>query len=247
MGRPQGIPNRRFHRWTTEQHEYMTATVPGNSHAEIRRLFNERFGLDLTDSQVKGYIARHKLHTGRTGKFKKGMVPFNKGLKGQCAPGSEKGWFKKGGFSHNRVPVGTERITEDGYLEVKYRDGHGVRNWRTKHSLLWEEANGPVPESHCVIFADGDKENMNPENLMLVDRKDLVRMNQDGLPRVNRETTESGVLIARIHNTIGEARRRAKKGRPMTHRCPIEGCAFATDSQKGVNIHVGWAHKQVTS
>ena len=191
----------------------MVATVPGNSHAEICRLFNERFGLELTDSQVKGYIARHKLHTGRTGRFEKGREPFNKGRKGQCAPGCEKSWFKKGGFSPNRVPIGTERVARDGYLEVKYRDGHGVRNWRAKHLFVWEAEHGPVPKGHVVIFADGDKANIALDNLILIDRGVLARLNQSNLPRGSKEITEASVLVAKLHNATAEAKRRKKAKR----------------------------------
>ena len=37
-----------------------------------------------------------------TGRFLKGHIPYNKGMKGQCAKGCEKGWFKKGHKPKNK-------------------------------------------------------------------------------------------------------------------------------------------------
>lgn len=213
-GRVKGSKNTRFHRWTQEELAYLAEITPGRSHAEIRAMVNEHFSLDLTDHQVKGTLSRHHLNTGRTGRFEKGNVPPNKGRKGYHAPGSEKGWFKPGGHSHNRVPIGTERVSKDGYLEVKYRDGHGVRNWRSKQSLMWEAEHGPIPEGHCVVLVDGDKANVSLDNLLLVNRAEIVRLNKMRMSPTTREQWESALLVARMHNAIGTAKRRSKARRP---------------------------------
>lgn len=174
-------------------------------------MMNDRFGLEMTDNQIKGYIARNKLNTGKTGRFVRGQESWNKGRTGVCYEGCKATQFKSGGFSHNRLPLGTERINEDGYTEVKYRDGHGVRNWRGKHLLLWEAENGPAPPKHAVIFLDGDKTHIALDNLKLVARADLVRFNQLGLPQTSRDATEAGFAVAALVNGIGRAKKRAKK------------------------------------
>lgn len=53
-----------------------------------------------------------------TGRFLKGMIPWNKGLKGwhKVQP---KNLFKKGNLPKQTRPEGSERINKDGFTEVK--------------------------------------------------------------------------------------------------------------------------------
>lgn len=78
--------------------------------------------------------------------------------------------------------------------------------------LLWEAANGPVPPDHVVIFGDGNRRNFDPENLLLVSRKQLIRMNQMDLIQEDAELTKTGIIIADIYNKIGERKRSGKGG-----------------------------------
>ncbi len=144
--------------------------------------------------------------------FKKGHVPWNKGKKGLSFGGRET-QFKKGHIPANRVPIGAERISKDGYLEVKIQDSHGNRNWKGKHILIWEAANGPVPPGHVIIFGDGNKRNFELDNLILVTRAQLVRLNQNNLIQEDVELTKTGVIIADIQNLIGERKGRKKNTR----------------------------------
>lgn len=206
-GHPKGVSASTWHRWTPEQLAFMRRVVRGRSYAETTELVNARFGLELKASQIASCIGNHGMDTGRTGRFEKGHVPPNKGRRGYCAPGSEKGHFKKGNVSFNRVPIGTEKRRADGYVWVKIQDGHKNANWRQKHVLAWEAANGPVPDKHCVMLIDGDATNCALENLILVHRNDLVRFNHMGMQRGADGVTEAGVLVARLHNTIAERKR----------------------------------------
>ena len=44
----------------------------------------------------------------------------------------------------------------------------GVDNWRPKSYVVWEAANGPVPEGHVLIFLDGNGLNCDLSNIMCV-------------------------------------------------------------------------------
>lgn len=125
---------------------------------------------DVRFEHIKALCTRRGWKTGRTGCFQKGLTPPNKGKKGHYAPGSQKGWFKKG---HPRTghaitlykPIGTERITKDGYLERKINDDLPLqKRWRGVHRINFEAANGPVPDGHRLKCLDGDKLNVDPSN-----------------------------------------------------------------------------------
>lgn len=197
--------------YTQERLSYLEElSAQGLFNAEITQKFNEKFGTSKTESAIQNIRAKHKIRTSARNYWKKGAVPWNKGLKGVNVGGKET-QFKKGHVPANRRPIGAERVTKDGYTEVKIQDGQLNDNWIMKHVLIWEKAHGPVPEGHTVIFGDSNRQNCKLENLVLVSRAQLVRMNQLGLIKNNVELTKTGALIADIRNRIGERKKEARK------------------------------------
>ena len=89
MGRPKGSKNKKtFRYWTEEEKKHLTKIVSGRSHEEIAEMMIDKFNLDYTKTQIAAAIKRYGLNTGRTGKFEKGHVPFNKGTKGLTSANS---------------------------------------------------------------------------------------------------------------------------------------------------------------
>lgn len=98
-------------------------------------------------------------------------MPANKGKKMPFNPNSARTQFKKGHLPANTMPVGSERLTKDGYIEVRVEEPKtfecGVKTyWRQKHRYLWEQINGPVPKGHFLKSIDGDRTNCDPSNWM---------------------------------------------------------------------------------
>ena len=168
---------------------------------EITLLLNERFQINLKPSQVKTYVQNHGIKSGRTGCFKKGHTPANKGTKGLT--GANPGSFKPGNVPPNRKPMGAERIcSKDGYILKKIKEvdpytGFGTR-YRLKHIHIWEQANGPVPEGQVVAFIDGDKTNCRLENLMLISRLELLNLNQLGYKDMPGALKPSALALAKL-------------------------------------------------
>lgn len=119
-------------------------------------------------------------HGGRKTWFKKGTVPPNKGKKQtefmskEAIERTKATRFKKGNIPPNHKPVGHERVTVDGYVEVKVRDGKKQNNFELKHRLVWEKHNGPIPKGNNIQFKDGDRQNCKIENLYMISRADQV-------------------------------------------------------------------------
>lgn len=97
-------------------------------------------------------------------RFKKGLVPANKGLR---RPGWHKGrmretQFRKGQSPHNTRPIGSYRLDKDGTLQRKVSNakGNNSKRWRSVHELVWTEAHGPVPPKHIVVFKPGMRTNV---------------------------------------------------------------------------------------
>ena len=202
-------------RYNESERQFLCEIIPGRSYAEIAEMFNAwlvetgSVNTSITASQVNSFCGNNKISTGRTGQFVKGQLAHNKGKK-KWWIGGETTQFKKGHAPHNYRPVGSTRISRDGYIEVKVAD---PKTWRQLHVITWEKAHGKVPKGHAVIFGDGDKQNCALDNLVLVTRAQLVRMNQQKLIGVSVELTKTGALVAEVMNKIGERKRGAKNAR----------------------------------
>jgi hypothetical protein len=203
-GRPQDSKNKVFHIWSPEEKEYLKQITPGHHYKEIQELMNKKINLEFTMDQIKGAIGRYKLNTGFTGQFNKGHAPANKGVKGVVHEGCKKTWFKKGNRPINHRSIGSERINVDGYIEIKVAEPN---KWRLKHRVIWEENNGPISKYHNVIFGDGDKSNLDVDNLILVSKKQLLILNRNNLIQKDADLTRTGVIIADLYQKISEKKK----------------------------------------
>ena len=192
-GRPKGSKNKRLHKWSEEEKEYLASIVKGKSYKEIATLMKNKFNYDFTDQQIKGAMNRYNLTTGTMGYFKKGFTPWNKGLKGYI--GANKTSFKKGAIPPNQAPVGTESYTKDGYIKVKIADPN---KWELKQRLIYKQHHGDIPKGHNVIFADGDMYNYDIDNLIAVSKSEMLILNNHKLIYEDKELTKTGVNIAKI-------------------------------------------------
>lgn len=204
-GLPAGAPSKQF---PAAIKKFIEANHVGIGPKEMTELLNKTFKTSYAHKQLTAYYRNHSLDSGLKGYFQKGHVPVNKGTKGVYGVGGNRTSFKKGHKSHNWVPIGSERISKDDYVQVKIQDGKRQYNWRGKHILIWEQHNGPLPKGHAVLFGDGDKRNFNINNLLLVSRAQLARLNQNGLIQNDADLTRTGIVIADVIQKIADAKRR---------------------------------------
>jgi len=64
-----------------------------------------------------------------------------------------------------------------------------------------------LPKGHAIIFADGNRENLDIDNLILVSRRQLLILNQHKLIQDNAELTKIGVNIAKLQEKINERKK----------------------------------------
>jgi len=190
-----------MHSYTTKEIEYLKEITPGRSNKEITEMFNKKFNLNLGDKALASTRKRHGITTGRTGYFPAGHSPFNKGKK-KYWEGGEETQFKEGHKPHNWVPIGSERISKDGYIQIKIQEGQFQKNWRGKHILIWEEHNGPLPKGHAIICGDGDNRNFDIANLVLVTRRQLLDLNRDNLIQKSANLTRTAIVITDLQRKI---------------------------------------------
>lgn len=169
-------------RWSSEPEmaAFMREADTGSRAAAIDR-FERRFGFRLTPEQVSAFRAFA-------------------GTQSKAGRSRAQDW--------RRVPVGTERESK-GYIVVKVRedpDRPGSKdNWRPKQAVVWERANGRrLPEGCTVMFADGDRRNFDPGNLVAVPRR-LIGLMNSGPRWFDRGTLEAAMSLARLKLGVSDA------------------------------------------
>ncbi len=183
--------------WSREDDRLLRGFYPNTRTAEVARRLQrtvaavygraDKLGLHKSPAYLASPAAcrlRRGDHVGARFRFQNGHVPANKGLRRPgWGPGRMKETqFKKGVRQGVAVrlykPIGTERLSKDGYLERKVNDGLPLQaRWRSVHLLVWEAAHGRVPRGHAIAFKNGDKRDVRLENLECITRRALMARN----------------------------------------------------------------------
>jgi phage protein len=137
-------------------------------------------------------------------RFKKGLTPWNKGIKTGLKPTNG---FKKGFSPWHTRELYSERLDKDGYILIKIAKPN---KWVRKHRWIYEQKFGAIPENCVILFADGDKSNLSIENLICVTRNELKILNQCRLISSVPELTKTGLNIAKIKAKLYELRKEKK-------------------------------------
>lgn len=198
-------------RYTQEEKAFLIEYIPGRIASEVIEEFIKKFGKTISVSQIRSFRKNNKINCGRDTRFKKGTVPPNKGKKMSAEQYAKcKGtMFKKGHSPQNYRPVGSQRITKDGYIEIKVKD---PGTWKLKHRVVWERHNGKIPDDKIVIFKDNNPLNCDIDNLMLISKGENVRVNAMGGGCYTGQAKETAVAIARLNMLISKRRKKRKDG-----------------------------------
>jgi hypothetical protein len=158
-------------------------------------------------------------HGSRRSRIQPGAAPWNKGVPGSTGtqPGCRATQFAPGrpaNEARNYRPIGSLRLSKDGYLERKVTDDPAVyptRRWVAVHRLVWEAAHGRVPAGHIVVFRRGlrttDPEQITTDRLECISRVENMRRNtyhQYG-PDVAAVVQLRGAITRQINKRTKEA------------------------------------------
>ena len=212
-GTPVGNPKGYSAKYPEGMEEYIRSIAEGKEAGEIAKVVSEHFGIEFSISQCKAYKKNHDIVSGLDCRFRKGHIPANKGKK-MSPEQYEKckaTMFKKGNVPVNHMKVGEYTHTTDGYLVKKVQE-NGTQRERFEyvHRKVWEEHNGPIPEGKMVSFLDGDKDNCDIENLVLVDMPENLELNRTKLRFDNAELTKVGVTVAKVR--VAARKKKKEKG-----------------------------------
>ena len=149
--------------WSATETQSLAALYPDTSNAVLSRVFNRPARAIGLKARSMGLKKSAKFMAEESGRIKPGQSPWNKGVKGSTGTqdACRATQFKPGrapSEARNYKPVGSLRISKDGYLEKKVTDDQSIypaRRWVALHRLVWERKNGQVPKGHIVVFRPG--------------------------------------------------------------------------------------------
>lgn len=212
--------------WTPEQLQQLRELYPNHTAKDVARM------MGLTVGSVYGRAALLRLGKSeafkrseksgrmlpgrvddrmRSGQFKPGLQPWNKGKAYQAGGRSAQTQFKPGQRGSNWRPVGSYRINSEGYLDVKVSaTGYGPRDWKAVHRVVWERACGPVPHGHVVVFKPGQRTNalelLTPDRLECISRAENARRNHPNnrSPEYARLVQLKGAITRQVNRIAKE-------------------------------------------
>lgn len=216
LKRKRRTPNEKL--FTEEQFQFIKENAEGISNQELTDRVNQTFNLSITGKQMSAWKKNWGIVSGLTGFFEKGHVPDNKGKKqseyltAEQIERTKATRFQNGHIPKNYTPIGTERLSSDGYMRIKVQDhGEWHHRWQLKHKIIWEKENGPIPEDKVLTFLDGDPLNITTDNLTLITRAEHIEMTRRKLRFDNPEMTKLGAAIAKVNVKTSDVIKKRKE------------------------------------
>lgn len=209
------MPRRgRYVEWTPERVSWLRSELPGRHYADIAEELSGELGHTVTVACVRGAAKRYGARNGLDGRFQPGSVPATKGRRAaefrseEAEEACRRTQFSRGQLPHNTRPLLSERTDRDGrvFVKVDVRPRRKPNDcWVTKAQLVWERDHGPLPGGMVVVCADHDLSNLDPSNLVAVERAQLLRINHDGIGYCDRDSLLAACAIADLEGACAHA------------------------------------------
>lgn len=197
--------------YTLEQIDFLATHIEGTNFNTLTEMFNAHFGVNKTKDALKRACYDRKMYN----RVKPNGVKPNEDVtikhrsKTTFSVGHRpKNAFPAGNTPSNKHPVGYERVDVYGFVVVKVAEPN---IWRMKHHAAWEEKNGPLPKGARVIFADGNKRNFNPENLIQITLSQFCFLKEHKLISNDAERNRTAVLLSKVATRAIQLKKQSKK------------------------------------
>ena len=157
-------------KYTTQFQNDMIALAPFYTLDELLKFAKKQYKT-ITKNQLRKYLSKRKI---RYKDYNENMVKGNQG---------------------DNVPIGTERVKPDGYVQVKITKD----KWEYKQRLIYSKYhNVKLKSDDYVIFLDHNKNNFDINNLKRISRKESAITCRIGGFSNDPNITKLGINIAKL-------------------------------------------------
>lgn len=183
-----------------KEHEDFLKKHEKTPRKKLTKLFNAKFKTQISSNGLEQKCRKLGLVCPNSGCFKKGDIPANKGKKGLT--GANKTSFAPGNVPSNTKKAGSISTRKDKngslYMHIKIEEPN---KWKMLHVYIWEQKHGKIPKGYCVIFKDKNTLNTRLDNLMIVSRAELARLNQK-YAYINGSLKETALQVIKLTKEI---------------------------------------------
>lgn len=188
-----------------KEHEDFLRKHETTPRKKLAKLFNTKFKTKVTHKALGQKCIKIGLVCPNNGCFKKGSIPANKGTKGLMKP--NKTSFSSGNKPMNAKRVGSVVTRKDKngslYMRIKIAEPN---KWQMLHVYIYENKHGKIPKGYCVIFKDKNTLNLRLDNLMVVSRDELARLNQK-YAHINESLKETALQVIKLSKEIRKVKK----------------------------------------
>jgi hypothetical protein len=188
-----------------KEHEDFLRKHETTPRKELAKLFNDKFKTKVSHKALGQKCVKIGLVCPNNGCFKKGSIPVNKGTKGLTK--RNKTSFGFGNRPMNAKKVGSVVTKKDKngslYMRIKIAEPN---KWQMLHVYIYEHKHGEIPKGYCVIFKDKNTLNTRLDNLMLVSREELARLNQK-YAYIDKSLKETALQVIKLSKEIRKVKR----------------------------------------
>lgn len=182
-----GLKKHNQHHYTEEEELFLKENASRMTRRELQQAFNEKFGTSIKEDAIvmrcwqKGYKPMND------GKFKAGSVPWEK------TEGGKEAYLK----TLPRAELGKEyTMTGKPYTYVRTERGR-----EPKHRVIYREHFGELSRGEAVIFADGNKDNFSPDNLLKVSNSVMATLHGNHWVGC-KAIVEAGILWCELRDLL---------------------------------------------
>lgn len=167
--------------WTSEQKKILIENYADSTPQQMIELLNGVFDMAQISKKAQRIGIRksddYKLREINKGRLPPGNIPWNTGQHYNAGGKAKDTQFKPGSTPPNTCAVGTQRVNDKGYIEIKIEEGEGRKKWKLLHREVWQRNHGKPPKGSIIIFKDHNKNNCAIENLQLITKEQLMLEN----------------------------------------------------------------------
>lgn len=154
----------------------------GISHKEIQEKFKTKFGREITCSAVKHKMQRICGGNGRDTRYKKGNTSYQ---------------LVKNRHNPNKKSDFDECIRHGKYGNEVFIKVNG--EWVRKKRYVWEQNNGLIPDGYVIMTKDGNNENCNIDNLIMVEKEVAMEFGRMKYKELDLELRETAIYISMLN------------------------------------------------
>lgn len=161
-----------YNTYSQEQICFLKENAPLMNRSELTKKFNDVFRANRSVSGIKAFCNRMGFYSPSDGKFKKGHVSWQTGLRGD----EFKSHYSEETFQRsvermcqaNKTRNVGDEIIIDGEPWIVTSLEYGVpfhKRRQPRRRVVWEKLHGEIPSDHCIVCLDGNPMNCEPANL----------------------------------------------------------------------------------